>query len=109
MAHYEVIQVEQEYIVAAPLLAARVIGERPYARNKDAPDFVFSGAVYHERVPLDGGYRVVVGVVVADGDDVRPLAGVAQAEALVVRVRDYRRVLALQAKRSVTQPDDFCH
>ena len=76
---------EQEDGVAPTLLAAFVVSERPHACNKDAPRFILAGAVYHFGVALYRGHRVVVGVIVADGDDVCLLAGVAQAEALVVR------------------------
>ena|SRR5438874_465301 len=101
VANHEIIEMEHENVIAAELLAALVICERPYPRNEDALDFILPGAGYHHRVTLHRCYRVVMWVVVADGYDVGPLPWIAQAEALVVGVGNYGRVLALQAEARV--------
>src|SRR3954452_1778270 len=109
VANREVIEMEQENVVAAKLRAAFIVGKRPYADKRHAPDFVFAGARYHHRVPFNRSYRVVMRVVVADGDDVGLLTRVAQAKALVVGVSNYGRVLALKPEARVAKPDYFCH
>src|SRR4051794_18280795 len=109
VAYHQVVQVEQEDGIAPTLLAARVVRERPDAGNKDAPRFIFAGAVDHFGVALYSGHRVVVGVIVADGDDVCLLARVAQAKAFVEGVSDYEGIFALQPERCMTQPNYLCH
>ena len=67
VAHSQVIKVEEEDVVATPLLAALVVGVGPDARNENAPDLKFAGAFDDERFTLDRRDGIVVGVVVASG------------------------------------------
>jgi hypothetical protein len=104
----QVVQVVQEDVVASPLLAAFAIREGPHAGNKHAPDLIFAGASYYERLALDAGKAVVVRVFVADRDDVGLLVERTQPEAPVVRVCNDGGVLALQPEASMPKPCDFC-
>src|SRR5690348_7030147 len=109
VADQQVVEMEQEDCVAATFRAALVVGVGPDAGNKYAPDFIFAGAVDDHRVPFYRRYGVVVGVVVADSNDVGLLAGIAEAEGLIVWVGDDGRVPAFEPETSVAQPDYFCH
>src|SRR5215203_4874784 len=102
MADHYVIQVEKKDCVSLAVCALFAVCEGPDTCYKYTLDFVFAGTLNRERFALDACERVVVGVVVGDGDDFCLLVERPQTEAFIVGVGDDGSVAAFDAEASVS-------
>jgi hypothetical protein len=89
--------------------ALLVVGKAADAGDEYAFDLVLARAVQHARLALDRADGVVMGMRVADGDNIGLRAGQFQTQAAVVRVGHHGGVLAAQPEHSVPKPGNFCH
>ena len=107
MAHADVVDLDQVDGVASALGAFLRVVVRRKADDAYAGDLVLAGSV---DLVSAVAHRLRVGVVLvvmADRQQVRLLAGKAQADGRRVRVGDHRRALAAQPKASMTKPGDI--
>src|SRR6478672_4612854 len=109
MTNYDIVhQHSEDVVLGALFILSCFVREGSDTCNKYAANLIFTGTCYHKGVAFDAAEFITAGVFVADSNYLGLLIERTQTEALVVGVRDYRNITALDAKTVISQPCNFC-